>query len=100
MSERVGEEDELGRIEKGGGEKWEWERAQKERERKKEAQAGHPHIAHSYLTWLSLLYSTFHDSFHFSPQKQLIVSSTAAVAVNSDGLGGGGEMILSNDVSG
>lgn len=58
-----------------GSEKW--ERAQKEREKK--AQAGCPHIAHSYLIWLSFPYSTFHDSLCFSPQKQPKVDSAAAV---------------------
>lgn len=63
-----------------------------EREREKEAQAGHPHIAHSYLIWPSFPYSTFHDSLYFSPQKQPKVGSTAAVAMNLDGQkkGGGG----------
>lgn len=55
-----------------------------EREREKEAQAGHPHIAHSLLIWLSFPYSTFHDSHYFSE-----VGSTAAVNSNaSDGRGG------------
>lgn len=49
----------------------------REREREKEAQAGHPHIAHSYLIWLSFPYSTFHDSLYFSPQKQPTVDSVA-----------------------
>ena len=55
-----------------------------ERDREKEAQAGHPHIAHSYLIWRSFPYSTFHDSLCFSPQKQPKVDSTTAVSVNSE----------------
>lgn len=50
----MGEKDELGQIERKEGEKW--ERAQKE------AHAGHPHIAHSYLIWLSFPCFMFYDS--------------------------------------
>lgn len=76
---RVGEEDELGQIEKGVG------GGKELRKREKEAQAGHPHIAHSYLIWLSFPYSPFHDSLCSSPQKQPKAGSAAAVSVNSNG---------------
>lgn len=85
--EGEGEEDESGLIDGVGGGGGRHGREPRKSKGEKEAQAGHPHIAHSYLIWLSFPYSTTHDSLLFSPQKQPEVGAPTAASVNSDGWG-------------